>query len=68
MLSVEVTVVAFCGKTLVLGRWNLQMSWCKCLGAPRGQPPGMATNKCIIFAKSGTCSRFELFLSISEIL
>ena len=46
------TVVAFCGRILSLGRWNLQMSWCKCPGVPRGQrpgqPPGMAADKCII--------------------
>ena len=42
------TVVAFCGRILALGRWNLQMSWCKCLGVPRGQFPGMAADKCII--------------------
>ena len=23
------------------------MSWCKCPGVPRGQPPGMAAGKCI---------------------
>ena len=40
-------VVAFCGRILVLGRWNLQMSRCKCPGVPRGQPPGMAADKCI---------------------
>ena len=42
------TMVAFRGRILALGRWNLQMSWCKCPGAPRGQPPGMAADKCII--------------------
>ena len=42
-------MVAFCGRILALGRWNLQMSRCKCPGAPRGQPPGMAADKCIIF-------------------
>ena len=35
----------FCGRTLVLGRWNLQMPWCK---SP-GSTPGMAADKCIIF-------------------
>ena len=34
------TVVAFSGKILALGRWNLQMSRSKCPGVPRGQPPG----------------------------
>ena len=43
----EGTLVAFCGRILALGRWNLQMSWCKCPGVPRGQPPGMAADKCI---------------------
>ena len=43
----EGTVVAFCGRILALGRWNLQMSWCKCPGVPKGQPLGMATDKCI---------------------
>ena len=42
------TVVAFCGRTLALGRWNKQMSWCKYPGVPRGQPLGMAADKCII--------------------
>ena len=42
------TVVAFCGPILALGRWNLKMSWCKTPGVPRGQPPGMAADKCII--------------------
>ena len=41
------TVVAFCGRILALGRWNLQMSWCKCPGVPLGQPPGIAADKCI---------------------
>ena len=41
------TVVAFCGRLLALGWWNLQMSWCKCPGVPRGQPPWMAADKCI---------------------
>ena len=41
------TVVAFWGRILALGRWKLQMSWCKCLGVPRGRPPGMAADKCI---------------------
>ena len=36
------TVVAFYGRILALGRWNLQMSRCKC-----GQPPGMGADKCI---------------------
>ena len=40
MLPEGGTVVAFCGIILALGRWNLQMSWCKCPGVPRGQPPG----------------------------
>ena len=47
MLPEGGTVVAFCGIILALGRWNLQMSRCKCLGVPRGQPPGMAADKCI---------------------
>ena len=46
------TVVAFCGRILALGGWNFQMSWCKCPGAPRGQPPGMAADKCIITVKA----------------
>ena len=29
----------FCGRIVALGRWNLKMSWCKCPGVPRGQPP-----------------------------
>ena len=41
------TVVAFCGRILAPGSWNLQMSWCKCPGVPRGQFPGMATDRCI---------------------
>ena len=40
-------MVAFCGRILALGRWNLQMSWCKYPGVPRGPPPGMAADKCI---------------------
>ena len=40
-------VVAFCGRIFALGRWNLQMSWCKFPGDPHGQPPGMAADKCI---------------------
>ena len=47
------TVVAFCGRILALGRWNLQMPWCKCPGVPRGQPPGMAADKCIMAAANG---------------
>ena len=47
MLPGEGTVVAFCGRILALGRWNLQMSWCECPGVPRGQSPGMAVDKCI---------------------
>ena len=39
MLPGEGTVVAFCGRILALGRWNLQMFWYKCPGVPRGQPP-----------------------------
>jgi len=46
------TAVAFCGRILALGRGNLQMSWCKCPGVPRGQPPGMAADKCIRVCKS----------------
>ena len=46
-------MVAFCGRILALGRWNLQMSRCKCLGVPRGQPPGMAADKCINCAGTG---------------
>ena len=41
------TEVAFCGRILALGKWNLQMSWYKCPGVPRGHPPGMAADKCI---------------------
>ena len=41
-------MVDFCGRILAQGRWNLQMSWCKCLGVPRGQPHGMAADKCIM--------------------
>ena len=47
MLSGEGTVVAFCGRILALGRWNLKMSWCECPGVPRGQPPEMPADKCI---------------------
>ena len=39
MLPGGETVVVFCGRILALGTWNLQMSWCKCAGVPRGQPP-----------------------------
>ena len=45
-------VVAFCGRILALGTWILQMSWCKCPGVPRGQPPGMVADKCITGPKS----------------
>jgi len=41
-------VVTFCGRILALGGRNLEMSWCNCLGVPRGQPPWMAADKCII--------------------
>ena len=48
MLPGGETVVAFCGRILLaLGRWNLQMSWFECPGVRRGQPPGMAADKCI---------------------
>ena len=40
------TVVGFCGRILALGTGNLQISWCKCPGVPRGQPSGMAADKC----------------------
>ena len=43
----EGTVVAFCGRILALGRWNLQMPCCECPGVPRGQSPGMAADKSI---------------------
>ena len=46
MLPGEGAVVAFCGRILTLGSWNLQMSWCECPGVPRGQSPGMAADKC----------------------
>ena len=52
-------MVAFFGRILALGRWNLQMSWCKCPGVPRGQPLGMAADKRIRAIKEGligTCS------------
>ena len=39
--------LAFCGKILAQGGWNLQMSWYKCPGVPLGQHPGMAADKCI---------------------
>ena len=42
-------MVAFCGIILALGRWNLQMSRCKCPGVPRGQPPGWPLISAIIF-------------------
>ena len=45
-------VVAFCGRILAPVRWNLQMSWYKCPGVPRGQPPGMAADKCITLETS----------------
>ena len=45
-------VEAFCGRILALDRWNLQMSWCKCPGVLRGQPHGMAADKCIISENS----------------
>ena len=32
-------MAAFCGRILALGRGDLQMSWCKCPGVPRGHPP-----------------------------
>ena len=41
------TVVAFCGRILALSRWNLQISRCKCPGVLRGQPRGIAADKCI---------------------
>ena len=40
-------MVAFCGRILAPGRWNLQMSLCKCPGVLRGQYPGMGADKCI---------------------
>ena len=40
-------MVAFCGRILALGRWNLQMSRCKCPEVLRGQPLGMAADQCI---------------------
>ena len=46
-------MVAFCGRILALGRWNLQMSWCKCPGLPRGQL--MVADKCIN-TEIGDCS------------
>ena len=57
------TVVAFCGRILALSRWNLQMSWCKCPGVPRGQPPGMAADKCITFSNS--TAEFKLLSKIT---
>lgn len=42
------TMVAFCGRILALGRWNLQMFWCKCSKFPEVNPSGMAADKCII--------------------
>ena len=42
-------MVAFCGRILAVGRWDLTMSRCKCPGVPRGQPPEMAADKCITF-------------------
>ena len=40
-------MVHFHGRILALGRRNLQLSWCKCPGVPRGQPSGMAAAKCL---------------------
>ena len=40
MLPGGETVVAFCGRTLAPGRWNLEMSWYKFRGVSRSQPPG----------------------------
>ena len=47
MLPGVATVLAVCRRILALGRWNLQMSWSKCPGVPRGEAPGMAADKCI---------------------
>ena len=41
-------MVAFCWRILAQGRWNLEMSLCKCPGDPRGQPTGKAADKCIM--------------------
>ena len=46
------------------------MSWRKCLGVPRGQPPGMAADKCKKDEKRtpGKVSNFiELVLSYSTL-
>ena len=67
------TLVAFCRRILALGRWNLQMSWCKCPGIPRGQPRGMAADKCIIHTENSkllldlNCSPKELEKTVVEL-
>ena len=52
------------------------MSWCKCLGVPRGQPPGMAADKCILlyitddqtqYEKSGWSRAFNQFTIACEL-
>ena len=63
-LPVAGTVVAFCGRILALGRWNLQKSWCKCPGVPRGQPLGMVADKCIMSEPIKTLGAKRLFILI----
>ena len=55
------TVVAFCGRILALGRWNLQMSSCKCPGVPRGQPPGWPLISALILVSSLIKVLFNFF-------
>ena len=37
---------SFLWKNIGPGWVEFAMSWCKCPGVPRGQPPGMAADKC----------------------
>ena len=53
-------MVAFCGKILALGRWDLTMSRCKFPGLPRGQTPGMTADKC------NTCTKTSIRLMFSS--
>ena len=42
------TVVAFCGRTLALGRWNFRANvFVQMPGASPGSTPGMTADKCI---------------------
>ena len=52
-------MVAFCGIILALGRWNLQMSRCKCPGVPRGQPSGWPLISALIIFTSNMFGALE---------